>query len=133
MKQTILAIIIGFSLSACHQIDAGFLKPENAHYLIDSLVVISGLHPESNPDTVFQSQTIEGVLGTPQIFYKIQNIHTNPEHQAQAAQIKLLGKGQITVYGDNTLPVGAVYYLDLLIHNEGHSYIKESPIRVIVK
>ena len=135
MKTVVFVLLFLAGLSSCHKVDPGFLKAEGAHYQVDSLVVKAELDPVADRERIekelpWQSEDVDGVLGTPQVRSEIAGVH--PDEGNVGEQVRMSGKGRISVAYDHSIPAG-VYWVDVLIYNEGHSLVKDSLLRVVVK
>ena len=140
MKTIIFVLLLVMSLSSCHEVAPGFLKAEGAHYRVDSLVVKATLDPVLDRDRIekrlaWESEEIEGVLGTPQVRYEIADVRPDEGNVGDGnagEQVKMLGKGKVRMECDHTVSEG-IYWVDVLIYNEGHRLVKKSLLKLIVK
>lgn len=125
-----LAVTVFFS---CSDITKGYLEVGEAGYVTDTLII----HPDSGSgDSIpYQSEKIQGVIGTFPIYYELAAVKDEdgkPVPEVIAAQISVVRKAIFQIAKDHTIPVG-VYSLDLRIWNMGRSYVLTGIYTIVVE
>ncbi len=124
---------------ACHDVTVGYLKTENAVYVPDSLVIRK--EPDPIEDNIrIQNQApwmtlpIQGVIGTAQIHYEIENVSSDKSVNADIfkEELSIRGGGIMSYPLEGKAPAGR-YVVSVRIWNEGYDVVKRNIFTFIVK
>lgn len=117
MKTIITAILIAFALYACDDLEKGCLETQDAGYVTDSMTIC--LYPQTTDTIPYQSEPIQGVLGTFPIQYEIAALHDSTGQSVPGeiqSQVRSVLNAVIQIERNHTIPVGR-YGIDLQISN----------------
>ena len=92
----VLMIVIGVTVfwGSCNDITKGFLEVTDAEYAIDTLWI--GTDPDSRDSIPYQSQEIQGIIGTFPIYYGIEAVRDQAGQEVAgwvASQVQVVLKG----------------------------------------
>lgn len=126
-------ILLGIGFFSCDDITKGYLEVAEAGYATDTLFI--ALDPGSRDSIPYQSEVIQGVIGTFPIFYELAAVRDERGQAVDvsvASQIKVVRKAAFEIAKDHTIPVGG-YTLDLRVWNMGRSFILEGIYTLVVQ
>ncbi|WP_018338177.1 hypothetical protein [Butyricimonas synergistica] len=144
MKTKDLLLLIGIlfvCITGCQDITEGYLEVDEASYTPDTLYVYKTLDPVNDAvrireDAPWVSLAIEGVLGTAQIHYSVENV-TAPELGEAAAKIV---KDELTIRGGGIMQYPlknqaqpGTYKVSVRVTNPGYSKVIQDAMTIIVK
>ena len=134
MKTGILLMMVlgGIIWCSCDDITKGYLETESAEYLVDTLRIRSD--PDSKDSIPYQSQEIQGIIGTFPIYYGIEAVRDQTGQKVAdgiASQVRVVLKGMIQIEKNHTIPVGT-YTIDLRVWNLGRSFVCRGIYTVVV-
>lgn len=125
--------------TSCHQTKIGYLKTEGASYLPDSTIIRTVLDPQLDKARIanqapWVSSNLQGVLGTPPIVYRIVNVNSPDNGDADLFRQELVirGNGVMLVPLVPKSPKGH-YVVSIEISNEDHSQILEDAFTFIIE
>lgn len=128
---TVTLAVIGFY--SCNDITKGYLEVGEAGYATDTLSI--AYDPGSTDSVPWQSEEIQGVIGTFPIYYELAAVKDGAGRAADAgiaSQIAVVRKGVFQVAKDHTLPPGT-YRLDLRVWNLGRSFVLPDVYTLVVR
>lgn len=128
-----IAILAGIGCHSCDNITKGYLEVAEAGYATDTLFIT----PDTgSADSIpWQSEEIQGVIGTFPIYYALEAARDETGQAVDAAvasQIKVVRKGVFQIAKDHTIPAGA-YALDLRVWNLGRSFVLPAVYTLVVR
>lgn len=138
---TIMLGILSFilMLEGCDTPQIGNLETDNAAYLVDSIVIKAQLDPIMDATKIknqvpWQSNSIEGVIGTFPIHYYIVSIEGTGDFDLEYAlqTLYVRNDGTIVIPIDHKFAPGR-YILTLEIRNIWGSVVKENIFTIIVQ
>lgn len=144
MKYILLLLLLAGGIAACNQPKIGYLKTDQAEYLIDTLVVYRTLDPERNyiEENMLESGTewwasneISGVLGTVPIVYTIEDVKALDGGDAAAflKEVKIIGGGRLYYPVNDIKAPNGTYLISVRVSNDDHSAVLEDAFRIIIK
>lgn len=134
MKTGIIGIITlaVIGIYGCNDITKGYLEVAEAGYVTDTLFIT--LDPRCTDSIPYQSEEIQGVIGTFPIYYELEAVKDRSGEPADAgivSQIAVVRKGVFQIAKDHTIPVG-IYRFDLRVSNLGRSFVLADVYTLVV-
>ena len=134
MKIGILGMLIlaGIGFYSCDDITKGYLETDEAGYVTDTLRIAAD---PGNGDTIpYQSEKIQGVIGTFPIHYELAALRDDSGREVGAgitSQVEVVLTGVFRIAKDHTIPVGT-YRADLRVWNLGRSFVLPGIYTIVV-
>ncbi len=141
MKKFFILVVFLAGFYACHhEYRYGYLKTDNIEYYPDSLEVVANTNCNDIIHTKYgvpwASVPIQGVAGTPPIFFSIKSISSeNGEGEKMKKYLKIRGDGVFYLYPFDTyndIPVGE-YRISIIIENDNDRREFDNVFKIIVK
>ena len=128
MKIGILGMLIlaGIGFYSCDDITKGYLETGEAGYVTDTL---------SRDSIPYQSEKIQGVIGTFPIYYELAALRDDSGREVEAviaSQVEVVLTGVFRIAKDHTIPVGT-YRADLRVWNLGRSFVLPGIYTIVVE
>lgn len=135
MKIGILGMLIlaGIGFYSCDDITKGYLETGEAGYVTDTLRI--ALAPDSRDSIPYQSEKIQGVIGTFPIYYELAALRDDSGREVEAviaSQVEVVLTGVFRIAKDHTIPVGT-YRADLRVWNLGRSFVLPGIYTIVVE
>lgn len=135
MKTGILGIwvLLWTGLYSCDDITKGYLETGEAEYVTDTLRIV--LDPGSTDSIPYQSEKIQGVIGTFPIHYELAALQDESGKEVEtqiASQVRVVLTGVFQIEKNHTMPVG-VYTVDLRVWNLGRSFVLPGIYTIVVE
>lgn len=125
-------ILAGIGFYSCDDITKGYLEMGEAAYVTDTLFIT--LQPGSADSIPYQSEEIQGIIGTFPIYYEIVAVKDGEGKAVDAAvasQVEMVRKAVVQIAKNHTIPAGT-YTIDLRVWNLGRSFTLEGVYTVVV-
>lgn len=104
-------------LYSCEDIKKGYLETQDAEYVTDTLFMC--LNPSVRDSVPYQSESIQGIIGTFPITYEISSVRDSTGAIVPvevSKQITVILTGVIEIPKAHTIPLG-IYSIDLQVSN----------------
>lgn len=144
MKYILLLLLLAGGIASCNQPKIGYLKTDQAEYLIDTLFVYRTLDPDRSRVEYnmlrtgaewWASNEVSGVLGTAPIAYSIEDVKASDGGDATAflKEVKIIGGGRLYYPVNDIKAPNGTYLISVRISNDDHSTLLEDAFRIIIK
>lgn len=135
MKTGILWMLIltGIAFYSCDDITKGYLETDEAGYATDTLRIV--LDPGSTDTIPYQSERIQGIIGTFPIHYELaafRNASGEETEDGITFQIEMVLNGVFQIAKNHTIPKG-IYTADLRVWNLGRSFVLPGIYTIVVE
>ena len=104
-----MLILAGIGFYSCDDITKGYLETGEAGYVTDTLRI--ALAPDSRDSIPYQSEKIQGVIGTFPIYYELAALRDDSGREVEAviaSQVEVVLTGVFRIAKDHTIPVGTI-------------------------
>ena len=101
-----MLILAGIGFYSCDDITKGYLETGEAGYVTDTLRI--ALAPDSRDSIPYQSEKIQGVIGTFPIYYELAALRDDSGREVEAviaSQVEVVLTGVFRIARDHTIPV----------------------------
>ena len=144
MKNILLLILFTSFIASCNQPKVGFLKADNAEYLIDTLIVHRTLDPERSYVELnmfetgaewWASDPISGVLGTDPVMYAVAGVKASNGGDAALfeKEVRVIGGGRFYYPCKDIKAPNGTYLISIRVSNDEHSVELKDMFWIIIE